>query len=54
MVKKLKMKMNYDHNIYPRSLFLTSPLGANFDPQRRSYPPGVNFVPEGREVIPWK
>jgi hypothetical protein len=24
-----------------------SPLGANFDPQGRSCPPGVNFVPQG-------
>jgi hypothetical protein len=27
--------------------FLTSPPGANFDPQGRSCPPGVNFVPWG-------
>jgi hypothetical protein len=27
--------------------FLTSPLGANFDPQGRSCLPGVNFVPWG-------
>jgi hypothetical protein len=32
--------------------FLTSPLGANFDPQGRSCPPGVNLSPRG-EVIPW-
>jgi hypothetical protein len=28
-----------------RNPFLTSPLGANSDPQGRSCPPGVNFVP---------
>jgi hypothetical protein len=28
-----------------RGPFLTSPLGANFDPQGRSCPPGVNLVP---------
>jgi hypothetical protein len=28
-----------------RGPFLTSPLGANFDPQGRSWSPGVNFVP---------
>jgi hypothetical protein len=28
-----------------RGPFLTSTLGANFDPQGRSCPPGVNFVP---------
>jgi hypothetical protein len=27
--------------------FLTSPIGANFDPQGRSCPPGENFVPLG-------
>jgi hypothetical protein len=31
--------------------FLTSPLGANFDPQRRGCPLGVIFPPRG-EVIP--
>jgi hypothetical protein len=30
-----------------RGPFLTSTLGANFDPQGRSCPPGVNFVPWG-------
>jgi hypothetical protein len=35
-----------------RGLFLTSPLGANFDPQGRSCPPGVNLSPRG-EVLPW-
>jgi hypothetical protein len=28
-----------------RGPFLNSPLGENFDPQGRSCPPGVNFVP---------
>jgi hypothetical protein len=35
-----------------RGPFLTSPLGANFDPQGRSCPPGVSLSPRG-EVIPW-
>jgi hypothetical protein len=32
--------------------FLTSPLGANFDPQGRSCPQGVSLSPRD-EVIPW-
>jgi hypothetical protein len=35
-----------------RGTFLTSPLGANFDPQGQSCHPGVNLLPRG-EVIPW-
>jgi hypothetical protein len=35
-----------------RGPFLTSPLGANFDPQGLSCPPGVNLYPRG-EDIPW-
>jgi hypothetical protein len=35
-----------------RGPFLTSPLGANFDPQGRSCPPGVSLSPRGK-VIPW-
>jgi hypothetical protein len=30
-----------------RGPFLTLPLGSNFDPQGRSWNPGVNFVPWG-------
>jgi hypothetical protein len=36
---------------YVRGPFLTSPLGANFDPQGQSCPPGVSLSPRG-EVIP--
>jgi hypothetical protein len=35
-----------------RGPFLTSPLGANFDPQGRSCPPGVDLSLRG-EVILW-
>jgi hypothetical protein len=38
--------------VSPWGPFLTSPLGANFDPQGRSCPLGVNLSPRG-EVIPW-
>jgi hypothetical protein len=34
--------------IKSRGPFLTSPLGSNFDPQGRSCPQGVHFVPWGR------
>jgi hypothetical protein len=30
-----------------RGPFLTSPLGAKFDPQRQSCPPGVKLSPGG-------
>jgi hypothetical protein len=36
----------------PRGPFLTSPLGANFDPQGQSCPSGMSLSPRG-EVIPW-
>jgi hypothetical protein len=32
--------------------FLTSPLGANFDPQGRSCPQGVNLYPRGAKLSP--
>jgi hypothetical protein len=32
--------------------FLTSPLGANFDTQGRSCPPGMKFVPPGVKLSP--
>jgi hypothetical protein len=44
--------LHFGHYVSFRGPFLTSPLGANFDPQGRSCPQGVNLSPRG-EVIPW-
>jgi hypothetical protein len=46
--RQIKPKKNQTELI--RGPFLTSPLGANFDPQVRNCPPGVNLSPRG-EVI---
>jgi hypothetical protein len=47
LIAPVSSRAGGDDTTRPRlqSLFLDSPLGANFYPQRRRCPPGVTFVP---------